>query len=232
MAWLLLCIAGLLEIAFAFSMKASEGFTRLVPGLLTVATGLSSVFLLSLALRTLPLGSGYAVWTGIGAAGTAILGMAMLGDSAAPSRVLCIVLILAGVVGLKLVPDLNAYIDAQLAAHGLTEDRLALVGFSQGTMMALHVGPRRGNRLAGIVGYSGMLADPDALGAEVVTKPPVLLAHGDADDVLPVYALHQAQDRLKALDFEVEAHISRGLGHSLDDQGLQLGARFLAGRLG
>jgi phospholipase/carboxylesterase len=129
-------------------------------------------------------------------------------------------------------PNLNAYIDAQLAAHGLTEDRLALVGFSQGTMMALHVGPRRGNRLAGIVGYSGMLADPDALGAEVVTKPPVLLAHGDADDVLPVYALHQAQDRLKALDFEVEAHISRGLGHSLDDQGLQLGARFLAGRLG
>ena len=104
MAWLLLGIAGLLEIAFAFSMKLSEGFTRLVPGLLTVATGLSSVFLLSLALRTLPVGSGYAVWTGIGAAGTAILGMVLLGDSAAPARVLCIGLILAGVIGLKLVP--------------------------------------------------------------------------------------------------------------------------------
>jgi quaternary ammonium compound-resistance protein SugE len=104
MAWVLLGIAGLLEIAFALSMKLSEGFTRLVPGLLTVATGLSSVILLSLALRTLPVGSGYAVWTGIGAAGTAILGMAFLGDSAAPSRLFCILLILAGVIGLKLVP--------------------------------------------------------------------------------------------------------------------------------
>lgn len=104
MAWVMLGIAGVLEIAFALSMKASEGFTRLVPGLLTVATGLSSVFLLSLALRTLPVGSGYAVWTGIGAAGTAILGILVMGDSAAPLRVLCIALILAGVIGLKLVP--------------------------------------------------------------------------------------------------------------------------------
>ena len=103
MAWVLLGIAGILEIAFAFSMKSSEGFTRLVPGLLTVATGLSSVVLLSLSLRTLPVGTGYAVWTGIGAAGTAILGIAVLGDSAAPMRVLCIVLILLGVIGLKLV---------------------------------------------------------------------------------------------------------------------------------
>ena len=103
MAWILLSIAGLLEIAFALSMKSSEGFTRWIPGLLTVATGVSSVFLLSLSLRTLPVGTGYAVWTGIGAAGTAILGMALLGDSVAPMRVLCIALILAGVIGLKLV---------------------------------------------------------------------------------------------------------------------------------
>ena len=103
MAWALLGIAGILEIAFAYSMKSSEGFTRLTPGLLTIATGVSSVFLLSLSLRTLPVGTGYAVWTGIGAAGTAILGMAVLGDSTAPLRVLCIVLILAGVVGLKLI---------------------------------------------------------------------------------------------------------------------------------
>jgi quaternary ammonium compound-resistance protein SugE len=103
MAWVLLCIAGILEIGFAFAMKSSEGFTRLVPGLLTVATGLSSVFLLSLSLRTLPMGTGYAVWTGIGAAGTAILGIALLGDSASPMRLLCIALILAGVIGLKLV---------------------------------------------------------------------------------------------------------------------------------
>jgi quaternary ammonium compound-resistance protein SugE len=103
MAWLLLGVAGILEIVFALSLKASEGFTRPVPGLLTVAAGLSSVFLLSMALRTLPVGSGYAVWTGIGAAGTAILGIVIMGDSATPLRLLCIGLILAGVIGLKLV---------------------------------------------------------------------------------------------------------------------------------
>ena len=103
MAWILLSIAGLLEIAFALSMKSSEGFTRWIPGVLTVATGVSSVFLLSLSLRTLPVGTGYAVWTGIGAAGTAILGIVMLGDPASPPRLLCIALILAGVIGLKLV---------------------------------------------------------------------------------------------------------------------------------
>ena len=103
MAWTLLSLAGFLEIAFAFGMKWSAGFTRLMPGLFTVVTGLSSVFLLSLSLRTLPLGTAYAVWTGIGAAGTAILGMAMLGDSVAPLRMFCIVLILGGLIGLKLV---------------------------------------------------------------------------------------------------------------------------------
>ena len=103
MAWIILASAGFLEIGFAFGMKWSAGFTRLVPALFTVATGLSSVFLLSLALRTLPVGTGYAVWTGIGAAGTTVLGMAVLGDSVEPTRVVCIVLILAGVVGLKLV---------------------------------------------------------------------------------------------------------------------------------
>jgi len=102
-AWTLLGIAGLLEIAFAFAMKSSEGFTRLVPALFTVATGLSSVVLLSFSMRTLPMGTGYAVWTGIGAAGTAIVGVLALGDSAAPLRLLCIGLILAGVIGLKLV---------------------------------------------------------------------------------------------------------------------------------
>jgi quaternary ammonium compound-resistance protein SugE len=104
MAWTLLGIAGILEIAFAFGMKWSAGFTRLIPGLFTAATGVSSVFLLSLALRTLPLGTGYAVWTGIGSAGTAILGIAALGDTAAPARLLCVALIVAGVIGLKLTP--------------------------------------------------------------------------------------------------------------------------------
>jgi quaternary ammonium compound-resistance protein SugE len=103
MAWALLGVAGILEIAFALCMKWSEGFTRLIPALFTVATGLSSVVLLSLSLRTLPVGTAYAVWTGIGAAGTAILGIVVLGDSTAPLRILCILLILSGVIGLKLV---------------------------------------------------------------------------------------------------------------------------------
>jgi quaternary ammonium compound-resistance protein SugE len=103
MAWALLGIAGILEIAFAFFMKGSEGFTRLTPGLLAAATGLSSVFLLSLSLRSLPVGTAYAVWTGIGAAGTAIVGMALLGDATTPLRIFCLMVILAGVIGLKLV---------------------------------------------------------------------------------------------------------------------------------
>jgi quaternary ammonium compound-resistance protein SugE len=103
MAWTLLSIAGVLEIAFALCMKMSDGFTRLVPALFTIAAGLSSVFLLSLSLRTLPVGTGYAVWTGIGAAGTAIFGVLFLGDSPSPMRLLCIIAILSGVIGLRLV---------------------------------------------------------------------------------------------------------------------------------
>ncbi|HEY4074051.1 MAG TPA: multidrug efflux SMR transporter [Herbaspirillum sp.] len=103
MTWALLGLAGIFEIAFAICMKWSDGFTRLTPALLTVATGLSSLFLLSYTLRTLPVGTAYAVWTGIGAAGTAILGMMLMGDSTAPLRLGCIGLILAGVIGLKLV---------------------------------------------------------------------------------------------------------------------------------
>ena len=103
MAWLMLSVAGLLEIAFAYGMKSSAGFTRLIPSLFTVVSGLASVPLLSFSLRTLPMGTGYAVWTGIGAAGSALLGIMLLGDPASPMRLLCIALILAGVIGLKLV---------------------------------------------------------------------------------------------------------------------------------
>lgn len=104
MAWALLVVAGFLEIIFALAMKSSAGFTRWLPALIAAGTGVSSVFLLSLSLRTLPVGTGYAIWTGIGAAGTAILGIAMLGESASPPRLLCLALILLGVIGLKLVP--------------------------------------------------------------------------------------------------------------------------------
>jgi phospholipase/carboxylesterase len=125
-------------------------------------------------------------------------------------------------------PILDAFIDSQLATYGLTEDRLALVGFSQGTMVALHVGPRRERQLAGIVGYSGMLAAPDSLAAEMRSKPPVLLVHGDADPMVPVAALGHARAALEPLGFDVTTHVSRGLGHSIDDAGLRLGEQFLS----
>lgn len=128
-------------------------------------------------------------------------------------------------------PAVNAFIDDQLARHGLTEDRLALVGFSQGTMMALHVGPRRERALAGIVGFSGMLADPEALALELRSKPPILLIHGDADPTLPVTALYQAKAALDPLGFEVGTHVSPGLGHSIDEAGLRLGQQFLSAAL-
>ena len=101
MAWIFLGIAGFLEIGFAYFMKASEGFTRPIPAVLTIAIGVTSVILLSVSLRTLPVGTGYAVWTGIGAAGTALMGILILGESASPLRLLCIAMILAGVIGLK-----------------------------------------------------------------------------------------------------------------------------------
>ena len=124
-------------------------------------------------------------------------------------------------------PVLNSFIDEQLAHFGLTEKQLALVGFSQGTMMALHVGPRREREVAGIVGYSGMLADPEGLAAGLRTKPPVLLVHGDIDDILPIAAFHQAKAALTALGFDLATHISHGLGHSIDEEGLRLGQAFL-----
>jgi phospholipase/carboxylesterase len=125
-------------------------------------------------------------------------------------------------------PAINAYIDHELAHYGLADDKLALVGFSQGTMAALHVGPRRERQLAGIVGYSGMLADPNSPAAELRTKPPVLLVHGEIDPVIPVSALYETKASLEAAGFDVTAHISPGLVHSIDELGLQLGEQFLS----
>jgi quaternary ammonium compound-resistance protein SugE len=103
MAWLLLLIAGLLEVGWAVGLKYTEGFTRLVPSVLTLACMAASVGMLALALKTLPMGTAYAVWTGIGAVGTAILGIVLFGDPAGIARIGCIGLIVAGIVGLKLV---------------------------------------------------------------------------------------------------------------------------------
>ena len=106
MAWTYLFIAGVLEIGWAIGLKYTEGFSRLWPSIGTVAAMALSVAFLGVALRTLPVGTAYAVWVGIGAVGTAILGMILFGDSRAPLRLLCLGLIVAGVIGLKLVsPD-------------------------------------------------------------------------------------------------------------------------------
>jgi len=103
MAWLVLVVAGLCEIAWAVGLKYTDGFTRPVPTTLVVAAMVASVWLLAIALRTIPLGTGYAVWTGIGAVGTAILGIALFNESRDLLRILCILMIVAGIVGLKLV---------------------------------------------------------------------------------------------------------------------------------
>ena len=102
MAWILLAIAGVFEVGWAIGLKYTEGFTRLWPSLGTVAAMALSLVCLGLALRTLPVGTAYAVWTGIGAVGTAILGIILFGESAAAARLVCIGLIVAGIAGLKL----------------------------------------------------------------------------------------------------------------------------------
>lgn len=103
MAWVILFIAGLTEIGWAVGLKYTEGFTRLVPTTLTVSCMVVSIVLLGIALKTLPLGTAYAIWTGIGSVGTAILGIYLFGESTAALRLVCIALIVAGIVGLKLV---------------------------------------------------------------------------------------------------------------------------------
>ena len=102
MAWAILFVAGLCEIAWAVGLKYTDGFTRAVPTTLVVVAMVASVWLLALALRTIPVGTGYAVWTGIGAVGTALLGIVLFGESVSPARLSCIGLIVAGIVGLKL----------------------------------------------------------------------------------------------------------------------------------
>lgn len=103
MAWIILFVAGLLETGWAIGLKYTEGFTRLVPSILTVASMVVSLGLLGLALKTLPVGTAYAVWTGIGTVGTALLGIILFGEPATAMRLACIGLIVSGIIGLKLV---------------------------------------------------------------------------------------------------------------------------------
>jgi phospholipase/carboxylesterase len=130
-------------------------------------------------------------------------------------------------------PALDAFLDAELKRHNLPPQALALVGFSQGTMMALHAGLRRAVAPAAIVGYSGMLVvpeavDPDVFAAQIKSRPPVLLVHGEEDQLIPVQALMHAAQGLAALEVPAEWHISPGIGHGIDQEGLRHGAEFLA----
>ncbi len=124
-------------------------------------------------------------------------------------------------------PALDVFLDAELQRHGLDESACALVGFSQGTMMALHVGPLRKRSLAGILGYSGLLADPAALKSGPVQQQPVFLIHGDRDDLIPVATIFAAAEGLAAAEIPVEWHISPGIPHGIGPDGLELGMSFL-----
>ncbi len=133
--------------------------------------------------------------------------------------------ILAGVRAAA--PMLDAFIDDALAARGLEEKDLALVGFSQGTMMSLYVGLRRARAVAGIIGYSGALIGVETLASEIRARPRVLLVHGDADAMVPFQAMARAAASLEAAGVAVETLARPGLGHGIDEEGLKAGARFL-----
>jgi phospholipase/carboxylesterase len=133
----------------------------------------------------------------------------------------------------KARPVLDAFLDAELARHGLGDNKLALVGFSQGTMLALHSGLRRARALAAILGYSGMLVSPE--GQEEGTPPisagatpPILLVHGSQDDVVPMEALFLSAEKLAEAGIPCQWHLTIGLGHGIDSQGLMHGGLFLA----
>ncbi len=139
-------------------------------------------------------------------------------------------LMLEGAVAVA--PSIDAYIDSALAARGLGDENLALVGFSQGTMMALYLGPRRARACAAIVGFSGRLVGGETLAAETRSRPPILLVHGESDPVVPVAALPAAVEGLTAAGLTVEWHRRPRVEHSIDEFGLVAGAEFIATAFG
>lgn len=127
---------------------------------------------------------------------------------------------------------LNAWLDKVLADEGLMADRMVVVGFSQGTMMALHVLPRRDEAVAGIIGFSGRLLVPELLPAEATVKPPVLLLHGDQDPMVPFQDMTLAGGALEQAGFAVYGHVMKGTGHGISPDGLSVALSFLRDRLG
>lgn len=128
--------------------------------------------------------------------------------------------------------DLNAFLDQLMQDEGVGPENTVLFGFSQGTMMALQVTPRRDFPFAAVVGFSGRLMAPEALEDETVSRPPVLLVHGDADEVVPVQSLPQAAEALQAAGFQVYAHVMKGTGHGIAPDGLSVALAFMRDRLG
>ena len=127
----------------------------------------------------------------------------------------------------RAVVALDEFIDAEIERSGLPASKVALMGFSQGTMMSLHVAPRRAGQLACVVGFSGRLLEPERLAGEIVTRPPVLLIHGDADPVVPFESMQAAGEGLAAAGVEVSGFPRPGLGHGIDEQGMAAAAQFL-----
>lgn len=133
--------------------------------------------------------------------------------------------ILDGVAGAT--PILNGFIDVMAEKYGVTDSKIALVGFSQGTMMALYAAPRRKTKLAGVLGYSGALVAGEGLNAADIHKMPIHLIHGDADTVVPVKSYHDAKSMLESKGFAVSGGVKKGLPHSIDEAGIADGATFL-----
>mgnify|MGYP006174513239 FL=1 len=128
--------------------------------------------------------------------------------------------------------DLNAFLDALMVDEDVLPEQVVLFGFSQGTMMSLHVVPRREDAIAGVVGFSGRLVSPELLTDQVLSRPPILLVHGDADDVVPVQSMPEAVEALQSADFkEVFAHIMKGTGHGIAPDGLSVALAFMRDKL-
>ena len=133
---------------------------------------------------------------------------------------------LAAAAMARAATELDAFLDAMLEAEDLTPDRVVIIGFSQGTMMALHVALRRDTPFAGIVGFSGRLMEPELLADEIRARPPVLLIHGDADDVVPPQSLPEAAEALQGAGVDVYAHVMKGTGHGIAPDGLSVALAF------
>jgi phospholipase/carboxylesterase len=133
---------------------------------------------------------------------------------------------------MQAVEDLNAYIDATMEEEGVSEAETILVGFSQGTMMALHIAPRRADQFAGVVAFSGRLLRPELLADEAKSKPPVVLIHGDQDDVVPPISMPEAGDALQEAGFPVFGHVMKGTGHGIAPDGLGVALSFIGQQLG